>query len=173
MTNQVLETIKSRRSIRAYKTDAVPQELIDAVCEAGTYAPTGRGKQSPTIVVVTDENYRKQIALLNAQVLGLNIDPYYGAPVVILVLADGTVNTFVEDGSCVLQNMMLAAESLGLGTVWVHREREIFDSEQGKQLLCEWGLPEKLRGVGAIALGYTAVAPAETAKRKSDYVVKV
>lgn len=173
MTNQVLETIKSRRSIRAYKTDVVPQELIDAVCEAGTYAPTGRGKQSPTIVVVTDEKYRKQIALLNAQVLGLNIDPYYGAPVVILVLADGTVNTFVEDGSCVLQNMMLAAESLGLGTVWVHREREIFDSEQGKQLLCEWGLPEKLRGVGAIALGYTAVAPAETAKRKDNYIVKV
>ena len=98
---------------------------------------------------------------------------YYGAPVIILVLADGTANTFVEDGSCVLENMMLAAASLGLGSVWVHREREIFDSEEGKALLQAWGLPETLRGVGSIALGYPAGAIHEAAKRKDGYIVRV
>ena len=154
MDNNFLSLIKTRRSVRAYKSEFVPSEALDAVLEAGTYAPTGGGHQSPTIIAITDPKYRKEIAKLNAEVMGSNTDPYYGAPVVILVLADGSASTFVEDGSCVLENMMLAAHALGLGTVWVHREREIFDSESGKALLREWKLPETLRGVGAIALGY-------------------
>ena len=173
MTNEVLNTIKARRSIRAYKPDAVPEELLNAVLEAGTYAPTGMGRQSPTIIAVTSEGYRREIAELNAAVMGAKSDPYYGAPVVILVLADGAANTFVEDGSCVIENMMLAAASVGLGSVWVHREREIFDSERGKALLREWGLPETLRGVGSIALGYPAQAAGEAAKRKDNYIVRV
>ncbi len=173
MRNEVLETIKERRSIRAYKSDAVPEELLDAVLDAGTYAPTGGGRQSPLIVAVTSEKYRKEIASLNSEVMGKDTDPYYGAPVVILVLAEGSASTFVEDGSCVLENMMIAAFSLGLGSVWVHREREIFDSTKGKALLREWGLEETLRGVGAIALGYPAVAPTEAAKRKDGYIKKV
>ncbi len=173
MTNEVLNTIKERRSARAYKPDAVPAELLDAVLEAGTYAPTGGGHQSPVIVAVTSEKYRNEIAALNAGVMGSSKDPYYGAPVIILVLAEGTANTFVEDGSCVLENMMLAAASLGLGSVWVHREREIFDSERGKALLREWGLPETLRGVGSIALGYPAGAPGKAAERKENYIVRV
>ena len=152
----LLPASKTRRSVRAYKPQPVPSEALDAVLEAGTYAPTGGGRQSPTIIAITDPKYRQEIARLNAEVMGNNTDPYYGAPVVILVLADGSANTFVEDGSCVLENMMLAAHALGLGTVWVHREREIFDSESGKALLREWKLPETLRGVGAIALGYPA-----------------
>ena len=112
-------------------------------------------------------------AKLNAEVMGSNTDPYYGAPVVILVLADGSANTFVEDGSCVLENMMLAAHALGLGTVWVHREREIFDSESGKALLREWKLPETLRGVGAIALGYPAQEAGHPAARKQNYIVRI
>ena len=99
MTNEVLKTIKLRRSVRTYKPDAVPPELLQAVLEAGTYAPTGRGRQSPTIIAITTEKYRKEIARLNAEVMGQNTDPYYGAPVVILVLAEGTASTFVEDGS--------------------------------------------------------------------------
>ncbi len=170
MENDVLKTIKSRRSVRAYKPDAVPSELLDAVLEAGTYAPTGGGRQSPVIVAVTSEKIRNQIAELNAAVMGKDVDPYYGAPAIILVLAEGTARTFVEDGSCVLENMMLAASSLGLGSVWVHREREIFDSEQGKKLLREWNLPETLRGVGSIALGYPAGPLVEAAKRKDGYV---
>ena len=145
MENNFLSLIKTRRSVRAYKSEFVPSEALDAVLEAGTYAPTGGGHQSPTIIAITDPKYRKEIAKLNAEVMGSNTDPYYGAPVVILVLADGSASTFVEDGSCVLENMMLAAHALGLGTVWVHREREIFDSEKGKALLREWKLPETLR----------------------------
>lgn len=167
MTNEVLQTIKSRRTVRAYRPDAVPEELLQAVLEAGTYAPTGRGRQSPTIIAVTSEGYRQKISELNAAVLGSDSDPYYGAPVIILVLADGTANTFVEDGSCVLENMMLAAASLGLGSVWVHREREIFDSEEGKALLQAWGLPETLRGVGSIALGYPAGAITKRQKERT------
>ena len=98
---------------------------------------------------------------------------YYGAPVVVLVLADGSASTFVEDGSCVLENMMLAAHALGLGTVWVHREREIFDSEKGKALLREWKLPETLRGVGAVALGYPAQEASQPAARKQNYIVRI
>lgn len=173
MSNEVLNAIKARRSVRAYKSDAIPAELLDAVLEAGTYAPTGGGHQSPVIIAVTSDKYRKEIAKLNADVMGSTNDPYYGAPVIVLVLADGTASTFVEDGSCVLENMMLAAASLGLGSVWVHREREIFDSETGKALLREWGLPETLRGVGSIALGYPAAALSKAAKRKDDYIVRV
>ncbi len=173
MSNEVLNTIKTRRSVRAFKPEAVPTELLDAVLEAGTYAPTGGGRQSPTIIAVTSEKYRKIIAELNAEVLGKVTDPYYGAPVIVLTLAEGKASTFVEDGSCVLENMMLAAASLGLGSVWVHREREIFDSKRGKDLLREWGLSETLRGVGSIALGYPAGAIGEAAKRKGNYIVRV
>ena len=155
------------------QTATCPSEALDAVLEAGTYAPTGGGRQSPTIIAITDPKYRQEIARLNAEVMGSSTDPYYGAPVVVLVLADGGASTFVEDGSCVLENMMLAAHALGLGTVWVHREREIFDSEKGKALLREWKLPETLCGVGAIALGYPAQEAGQPAARKQNYIVRI
>ena len=172
MENNFLSLIKTRRSVRVYKSEPVPAEALDAVLEAGTYAPTGGGRQSPTIIAITDPKYRQEIAKLNAEVMGSNADPYYGAPVVVLVLADGSASTFVEDGSCVLENMMLAAHDLGLGTVWVHREREIFDSEKGKALLREWKLPETLRGVLAIALGYQAQEAGQPAEREAHYNVR-
>ena len=140
-----LTLIQTRRSVRAYKPDPVPSDLLDAVLEAGTWAPTGGGRQSPTIVAVTDPAARRQIAALNARVMGSDTDPYYGAPAVVLVLAD----------------------------VWVHREREIFDSEEGKALLRAWHLPETLHGVGAVALGYPAVEPGEPAPRKAGYIVRI
>ena len=117
MKNDLMSLILSRRSVRSYKPDPVPAELLDAVLEAGTYAPTGSGKQSPTIIAVTSPHYRETLSRLNAAVMGASSDPYYGAPVVVLVLADGGASTFVEDGSCVLDNMMLAAHALGLGDV--------------------------------------------------------
>lgn len=173
MTNEVLEIIKKRRSVRSYKQEAVPEELLDAILEAGTFAPTGMNRQSPVIISVTSEKYRKELSRLNAEVLGKETDPYYGAPAIVLVLANPEIGTFVEDASCVLENMMLAAASLGLGSVWVNRERQIFDSERGKEFLREWGLPERLRGVGSIALGYAAAPLSEAAKRKENYIVKV
>ena len=173
MSNELLELMKSRRSVRGYKPDAVPEEALDAVLEAGTYAPTGGGAQSPVIVAVRDKAVRDNLMALNAKVMGKDTDPYYGAPVVVLVLADGGRNTCVEDGSCVLENMMLAAHAVGLASVWVHREKEIFESPEGKALLKQWGLPETLRGVGSIALGYAAGPRPEAAARKEGYIVKV
>ena len=147
-------------------------EPLDTVLEAGTYAPTGGGHQSPVIVAVTSPETRERLRALNAVVMGKETDPYYGAPAIVVVLADGGRGTFVEDGSCVLENLMLAAHAVGLSSCWIHREREIFDSEEGKALLKEWGLPEALRGVGAIALGY-ADGPEPAAPRKEGYVVRV
>ncbi len=173
MTNEVLENIKSRRSVRAYQDRAIEPEKLDAVLEAGTYAPTGRGAQCPVIVAVTDEETRKQLSALNAAIMGTNSDPYYGAPAIVLVLADPGRNTFVEDGACVLDTMMLAAHSVGLASCWIHREREIFDSADGKALLKKWGLPETLRGVGSIALGYAAGEYPKAAPRKDGYITKI
>ena len=145
MNRDFLEMIKTRRSTRSFKPDSIPEDLLDAVLEAGTYAPTGMNRQSPVIIVVSDKKYREKLSKLNAAIMGVDKDPYYGAPTVVLVLADPSANTFVEDGSCVLENLMLAAHACDLGSVWVHREREIFDSEEGKKLLREWNLPETLR----------------------------
>lgn len=171
--SEMLNLLKTRRSVRAYKPDAVPEALLDQVLEAGTYAPSAKGLQSPILIAVTTPEYRERIARLNAAVMGSDKDPYYGAPVVVLALADPAIGPWVEDASCALENMMLAAHALGLSTVWVHREREIFDSEAGKALLREWGLPETLRGVGSIALGYGAVPASQPKPRKEGYIVKV
>lgn len=173
MKTEFLDLLLTRRSVRAYKPDPVPTALLEEVLRAGTYAPTGGGRQSPVLVAVTDKAARDEISRLNAAVMGKDTDPYYGAPVLVLVLADPASSTWVEDASCALENMMLAAHALGLGSVWVHREREIFDSEAGKALLRAWGLPETLRGVGSIALGYASGPAPAPAPRKDDYIVRV
>lgn len=168
--NDFYKIIKSRRSVRGFTSEPIPEDKLARILEAGTYAPSGMGRQSPQIVAVTDKVYRNRISKLNAEIMGTDKDPYYGAPVIILVLADGNAHTFVEDGSCVMENLMLAATAEELGSIWIHREREIFDSESGKELLREWGLSENLRGVGAVALGYPSVKPNDAAPRKNDYI---
>ena len=173
MKTEFLDMLLTRRSVRAYKPDPVPTALLEEVLRAGTYAPTGGGRQSPVLVAVTDRAARDEISRLNAAVRGKDTDPYYGAPVLVLALADPASSTWVEDASCALENMMLAAHALGLGSVWVHREREIFDSEAGKALLRAWGLPETLRGVGSIALGYASGPAPAPAPRKDGYIVRV
>lgn len=173
MKTEFLDMLLTRRSVRAYKPDPVPTALLEEVLRAGTYAPTGGGRQSPVLVAITDRAARDEISRLNAAVMGKDTDPYYGAPVLVLALADPASSTWVEDASCALENMMLAAHALGLGSVWVHREREIFDSEAGKALLRAWGLPETLRGVGAIALGYASGPAPAPAPRKDGYIVRV
>lgn len=173
MNRDFLEMIKTRHSTRSFKPEPIPEDVLDAILEAGTYAPTGNNRQSPVIIAVSDKKYREELSKLNAAVMGVDKDPYYGAPTVVLVLADPSAHTFVEDGSCVLENLMLAAHACDLGSVWVHREREIFDSEEGKKLLREWNLPETLRGVGSIALGYSDGKPAVLHPRKEGYIVKI
>lgn len=173
MTNPVLENLKTRRSVRKYLPRQVEREKLDLVLEAGTYAPTGMGMQSPVIVAVQDPQTIEKLARMNAGIMGRDGNPYYGAPTVLLVLADRERGTRVEDGSCVLQNMMLAAHSLGLGSCWIHREREMFDSDEGKALLAQWGITQPLCGVGALALGYPDGELPQPKPRKEGYVVKV
>ena len=173
MSENILQNILTRRSVRAYKQDPVPEELLDKVLEAGTYAPTGMGRQSPVIVAVKNKPTRDKLMKMNAAVMGTDNDPYYGAPVIVLVLADKAANTRVQDASCVLENMMLAAHALGLASVWVNREKEMFESAEGKALLQKWGLIAPLEGVGAIALGYPAASPAPAKPRKDGYIIKI
>ena len=138
--NETIENLKTRRAIRSYQDKMPDMELVKKVVEAGTYAPTGMGKQSPIIVAVTDKAVRDTLSRLNARVMGSESDPFYGAPVVLVVLADRSVPTHVYDGALVMGNLMNAAHALGLGSCWIHRAKEVFDSQAGKALLKEWGI---------------------------------
>lgn len=169
--SDILEIIKTRRSIRSYTDEPVSAEELEKVLEAGTYAPSAMCRQPSVIVAVTDKETRAELTRLNAGVLGRETDPFYGAPVIVVVLSEGV--NFLQDGSCVLENMMLEAHSLGLGTVWVNRELEIFDSPEGKALLRKWKLPENLRGVGAISLGHPKGEAKPAAPRKDGYIVRI
>lgn len=157
MKNDFLTLIKTRRSIRAYKPDAVPADTLARVLEAGTYAPSAMGEQSATIVAVETKAYRDRLTKLNAAVIGRDVDPYYGAPVIVVVLGDGERANYLADGSCVLENLMLAAHAEGLGTVWVNREREIFDSPDGRRC-CATGACR--RRCAASARSRSAMPPA-------------
>ena len=171
MSNEVLKVIKERRSVRSYMSTPVDPQLLDQVLEAGTWAASAMNRQPARIVCVTNEEDRRQLSRMNAAVMGSDKDPYYGAPCIIIVLVDSASATGREDGF--LGNMMLAAHSLGLGSCWINREREMFATDEGKALLKKWGIEDDLTGVGALALGYPAVPQAEGKPRKSDYIVKV
>ncbi len=170
--NEVLNNIRSRRSIRSYSTKPVEEEKLDQILEAGTYAPTGRGAQSPVIVSVRQPDTIRLLSKMNAGILGTEADPYYGAPILVLVFADATRSTWLQDGSCVLENMMLAAHALGLGSCWINRETEMFETPQGKALMEQWGLASNLAGVGALALGYPDGPQPKAAARKAGYIIK-
>lgn len=173
MSESTIKDIQTRRAIRRFQAKAPAAALLDTVLETGTYAPTGQGKQAPVIIAVQDPQLRAQLTRMNAEYATPGTDPYYGAPVIVLVLADSTVSTWVEDGSCVLCTMMQAAHAVGLGSVWIHRERQMFDSEEGKALLKTWGLSENLRGVGALALGIPEGEAQQPKPRKADYILKL
>lgn len=172
--NETIKTIETRRSVRCFDAERMPsEEMIKQIVEAGEYAPTGRGKQSPRIVVVTNKQTRDLLSSLNARVMGVESDPFYGAPVILLVLADRERPTYIYDGSLVMGNLMNAAHSLGLGSCWIHRAKEIFDSEEGKALLKEWGIEGNYEGIGHVALGYAKCETREAMPRKEDYAVWV
>ena len=171
MDNQVIEALKTRRSIRKYKPEQITDEELRTVLEAGTWAPTGKGLQDPWIVAVQDPALLERISRMNREVWGRDIDPFYGAPTYVLVFASDPEKwaNGVPDGSLVLGNMMLAAHAIGLGSCWINREREMFATEEGKVMMKEMGLPEGLIGVGALSLGYPAEIPAHVKPRKEDY----
>lgn len=170
--NEVIRSILSRRSCKQFRPDPVPEALLEEILLAGTYAPNGMGKQSAKIIALTKPEDVAALEAMNAAVLGGAGHPFYGAPVVLAVLADPGIPTFVEDGSLVLGNLLLAAHSLGLGACWIHRAKQEFESPQGKALLRKWGVSEKLVGVGHCVLGYPAGEARPAVPRKVDFVTK-
>ena len=171
--SDVLETIKSRRSIRKYKSDMVPQDKLEKIIEAGTYAATGMGKQSPIIVAVTNKELRDKLSAMNAKIMGTNTDPFYGAPVVLIVLADKSRPTYLYDGSLVMGNLMLEAEAQGIGSCWIHRAKEEFESEEGKEILKSLGIEGDYEGIGHCVLGFSDGPAPKAAPRKDSYVYYV
>ena len=155
MNNTVIDAIVNRYSVKKYLDKEVSEELIDEVVKAGIYAPTGKNAQAPIILKITNKEVRDQLSKLNAQALGREgIDPFYGAPVVLVVLAKKDVATYVYDGSCVAENMLVAASSLGLGACWIHRAKQEFETEYGKNLLLSLGINDEYEGIANIILGY-------------------
>ena len=172
---ETLECIRTRRSIRKYKADPVPEELLEKVLEAGTWAPTGMGKQSPTIVAITNKEQRDRLMELNAKIMGIDKDPFYGAPAVLLVLVDKAAMTAENDGELVIQNMLLAAHDLGLASCYIWRAKQELQTDEGKQMLADWGLPADVdfEGVGHVILGYADMEAPNPAPRKENYVYYV
>ena len=170
---ETLTTLKTRRSCRAYKPELIPEEKLNAIIEAGTYAATGMGKQSPIIIAVTDKNMRDKLSKMNATVMGMDMDPFYGAPELVIVLANRAVPTYVYDGSLVMGNMMNAAADLGVASCWIHRAKEEFETPEGKAILEQLGIKGDYEGIGHLILGYAAKPMAQPAPRKEGYVYRI
>ena len=153
------EKILTRRSVRKYAPQQITDAELDKVLEAGLYAPTAKNNQKPIMVAVRDKETRDLLSKANAAIMGVETDPFYGAPCVIVVLADPAFPTWIDDGSLVMGNLLNAAHAIGLGSCWINRAREIFDMEEGKALLKKWGIPETYRGVGNCILGYAEETP--------------
>lgn len=170
--NETLKVLETRRSCRSFKQDPVKEEDLKAIIKAGTYAATGMGKQSPIIIAVTDKKLRDELSEENRKIGGWNegFDPFYGAPVILIVLAKKDIPTHVYDGSLVMGNLMNAAESLGVASIWIHRAKEEFESGFGKELLKRLGIEDEYEGIGHCALGYAAAPLAAPAPRKENYV---
>ncbi|MCI6431700.1 MAG: nitroreductase [Oliverpabstia sp.] len=171
--NETLQTLKNRRSVRSYLPEQIKDEELQQILEAGIYAPTGMGAQSPIIVVVQDKETIAYLSKLNAAVMGSTSDPFYGAPTVVVVLADRSRGTCVEDGSLVIGNMLNAAASLGVGSCWIHRAKEVFDTPEGKALLEKWGIQGDYVGVGNCILGYAKGEIPAAKPRKENYIYRV
>ena len=169
MENNFLEIIRTRRSYRSYKPEQITDEQLNAVLEAGTYAPTSRGLQSPFIVAIQNDELKARLAQMNAEIMGVTTNPYYDAPTYVLVFVPADAPNGIQDASLVLENMMLAAHAQGLGSCWIHREREMFATAEGQALMKQWGLPEGLVGIGALSLGYPVGEPSPAKPRKEGY----
>lgn len=172
--SNALENMKTRRSVRKYKNEMIAPDVLEQILQAGTWAATGRNLQSPIMVAVTNRELRDRLSQMNAAIMGVDTDPFYGAPVVVIVLANRDVPTHVYDGSLVMGNLMLAAHELGVGSCWIHRAREEFETEEGKALLREIGIEGDYVGIGHCVLGYPdgPLPPAKVYKENYIYYVK-
>lgn len=172
MTNAE-NTLKTRRSVRSYLPEQIKDEELERVLECGLYAASGRNRQCVITVAVQDEETIETMRRLNAAVMGADTDPFYGAPTVVVVFADKEVYTHVEDGSLVMGNLMNAAHAVGLGSCWIHRAREAFETDEGKELMKKWGVPDSYEGIGNCILGYAASELAAPAPRAENRVIIV
>lgn len=171
--NETLTMMKDRRSIRKYQTQQLRDETLNTILEAGTWAASGKGAQSAVMVVIQDADLIAKMSVWNAEIQGRpGTDPFYGAPTVVVVLADSQEANWLQDGSLVMGNLMLAAASLDVGSCWVNRAMELFDRAEGKDLLKTWGLPETYRGVGNCILGYIAGDKPAPKPRKDNYILR-
>lgn len=170
--SETLKVLQSRRSCRAYKPELIEEEKLQEIIKAGTYAATGMGKQSPIIIAVTNKEMRDRLSAMNAKIMGQGeeFDPFYGAPELLVVLADKDMPTYIYDGSLVMGNLMNAAADLGVGSCWIHRAKEEFESEEGREILKSLGIEGNYEGIGHLVLGYAAAPAKEAAPRKEDYV---
>ena len=166
-----ISTLKSRRSCRKFDGRPITDEQLNTILEAGTYAPTGMGKQAPIMIAVQDKETVALLSKMNAAIMGTDSDPFYGAATVIIVLADKSIGTYLYDGSLVMGNLMNAAEAIGVQSCWIHRAKEEFESDEGKALLKKWGIEGDYEGIGHCVLGYGEKAPLRP--RKDNYIYKV
>lgn len=169
---EAMEMLLNRRSVRKYKSEQIKKEELEAVIEAGRYAPTGMNRQPGLFIAIQDKETRQKVSEINREIMGSSSDPFYGAPTIVLVLVKADAATGVCDGSLMLGNMMNAAHALGLGSCWINRIKETFEREDGKALLKEWGMEGEYIGVGSIALGY-AEGELPPAKARTSQVVYV
>ncbi len=170
---EAYEAILGRRSIRAYSDKLVSADIVRRICNAGLYAASGNGMQSTIVVAVSDKGTRDKMSALNAAVLGQEGDPFYGAPVVLTVLARAEAGTYLQDGSLTMATLMLAARAEGLGSCWVHRAKEQFEGEEGRVLYRELGIPEGYVGIGNCILGYPADGFPEADARHEGRVIEI
>ena len=167
--NETIKNLVERRSCRKYSSTQIKEDELNSVLKAGEYAPTGMGMQSPIIVVLQNKSIIDKLSKINAKIMGKDEDPFYGAPTVLVVLADKNIGTYIEDGSLVLGNLMNAAYCLGLGSCWIHRAKEEFETDEGKELLKEWNISENYVGIGHCILGYPE-EKSEAKPRKDGYI---
>lgn len=170
--NETLKVLETRRSCRDFKLDMIRDDELKAIIKAGTYAPSGKNMQSAVIIAVTDKKFRDEIAEENRKIGGWKegFDPFYGAPVILIVVADKSSPNHVYDGTLVMGNLMNAAESLGVASIWINRAKEEFESDFGKNILKRLGIEGEYEGIGHCALGYAASPAKEASPRKENYV---
>lgn len=170
--NEIIDAMKKRRSVRKFKSDMPPKSDIEQIIEAGLYAASGKNMQSAKIIAITDKTLRDEISALNCKIGGWDegFDPFYNAPVILMVIADKSFPTSIYDGSLVMGNLMLAAHSLGLGSIWIHRAKEECETPEIKKLLADLGIEGEWEGVGHCAVGYADVDTSKILERKPDRV---